>query len=144
MPLYHTFPSNCLYITVTLHERHDISDHLQKRCLLNSLFRLLTKTTPKLRIAVRINRWPMEIPTKGSVMWKVFPCPNVIMKVFRQAVSQNPLYICNSGRVQTVRHSCAYIIMYVLYRFTEKSMQILLYIWNKTIKQRNYVAYHIC
>ena len=52
-------------------------------CLLNCLFRRITKKTSNLRVtcfARGINRWPLNSPHKGSVTRKMFPFDDVIMR----------------------------------------------------------------
>ena len=45
------FPvARCIYITVTSHERHGVSNHWQLHCLFNNSFRLIAKKTSKLHI----------------------------------------------------------------------------------------------
>ena len=62
-------------IVMTSNERQDISSHLLIDCLLNSLFRLTSKETPRLPITgfvMGIHRWPMDSPHKESVMRKAW------------------------------------------------------------------------
>ena len=51
-------------------------------CLFKIVFKLTTKKTPKLRIAVHvteIHRSPVDPTHKDRIMWKVFPCHDDIM-----------------------------------------------------------------
>ena len=69
-------------ITVTSHELHVVSNHRPFGCLFNSLLRLTSKKTSKLRYSssVRgIHRPPAYFTHKGPVTRKVFPFHDIIM-----------------------------------------------------------------
>ena len=66
------------------HEHHGISNHQCSNCLFNSFFRIKMKKTSKLSIPGSFCRestddWWTPSPHKAPVMWKVFPCHNIIM-----------------------------------------------------------------
>ena len=57
-------------IMMTSHEHHGVSNHRHIDCLLNSLFKLATKKTPKLRVrALCEGKAPVtgEFPAQGQV-----------------------------------------------------------------------------
>ena len=60
-------------------ESHGISNHRPLNRLFNGLFRLTKERTSMLHITGP--RWPLDSPHKGPVMWKVFPCRDVIMDI---------------------------------------------------------------
>ena len=53
------------------------SNHRQLNCLLNNLFRLASKAT--LEPCIIGPWWRESTQHKGPMMWKVFPCYNIIM-----------------------------------------------------------------
>ena len=64
-------------------ERDGVSNHRRHDCLLNRLFRRISKKTSKLRGTLAfvrgIHRWPVNSPHKGQVARKLFPFDDVIM-----------------------------------------------------------------
>ena len=75
----------CNYITMTSYEGNGVLNHIQLDFLF-SLFRLIMKKTPKLHwhywpFVRRIHRWPVDFLHKGLVMWKAFPCLEIMMDV---------------------------------------------------------------
>ena len=64
-------------------ECDSVSNHQPHDCLLNRLFRHISKKTSKLRVTglcVGIHRWPVNSPHKGPVTGKMFPFDDVIME----------------------------------------------------------------
>ena len=70
-------------IAVMSHEHHSISNHQQLDCMINRLFRLTSKKTPKF-CASLIPWWggspSVDFPHKGPVMQKVFPCHDITVE----------------------------------------------------------------
>ena len=74
------------YNAITLPWRHNerdgVSNHRRLDCLLNLLFRHISKKTSKLRLTSLyrgIHRWPVVSPYKGTVIRKIFSFDDVIM-----------------------------------------------------------------
>ena len=68
-------PLEVNHITVTSHERHDVSDHQQLDCLFNRSFKLITIDPSKSYILGPLrgdHRWPVGSPHRGSVMREAF------------------------------------------------------------------------
>ena len=72
--------------SVSLQWRHDgrdgIWNHQPHHCLLNRLFRRISKKTSKLQVTGfvwGIHRWPVNSPHKWPVMRKMFPFDDVIL-----------------------------------------------------------------
>ena len=63
----------CNCITVTSHEYHGVWSHWQLHCLLNSLFRLITRKTLSY---TSLALWPGD--NKGQGMWQIFLHHDVI------------------------------------------------------------------
>ena len=62
-------------------ERDGVSNNQRLDCLLNRLFRRISKKISKLRVTVlceRNHRWPMDSSHKGPVMRKMFQFDDVI------------------------------------------------------------------
>ena len=71
-----------MYITMTSLWRDGVSYHQPQQCLLNRLFRCISKKTSKLRVTGLcggIHRWPVNSPHKWPVTRKMFPFDDVIM-----------------------------------------------------------------
>ena len=63
-------------------EPDGVPNHQPHDCLLNGLFRRISKKTWKLRVTgfvLGIHRLPVNSPHKGSVTQKMFPIDDVIM-----------------------------------------------------------------
>ena len=60
--------------TVTPHGCHNVSDHRQLDCLFCKVFTLTYQSCTFLPFALGINRWAVDSPHKGPVMWKALPC----------------------------------------------------------------------
>ena len=75
-------------ITVTSHEHQIVWNLWQLNCFFNSMFRQATKKTLKVKLCIAglfvrgIHPSPMDSLHKGPVMWKAFPCCNIIMWIW--------------------------------------------------------------
>ena len=79
-------------IAVMSHEHHSISNHWQLYCMINRLFRLTSKKTPKF-CASLIPWWggspSVDFPHKGPVMQKLFPCHDITVECCCNMVQYN-------------------------------------------------------
>ena len=71
-------------ITMTSHECHAIPDHQPLNSLLKILFSLRSKKPYKVcytsLLPLReIHQWQLDSPHEGQVIWKAFPCHDIIM-----------------------------------------------------------------
>ena len=83
-------------LTHPLQWRHNdhcgVSNHQPHGCLLNRLFRQISKKTSKLRVTglcVGNSPGPVNSPHKGPVTWKMFPFDDVIMHIYINTCLKN-------------------------------------------------------
>ena len=80
-----------------LNERTGISNHRRLDCLLNRLFRRISKKATKLCVTGRCDhRWPVDSPHKGSVTRKMFPFDDIIMWCVHKHVCWDKQQSCKS------------------------------------------------
>ena len=72
-----TGQSHQCHITVSSHKRHGVSNHQHLDCVLNRLFKLVSKKISKLRVTGLCEG--NTSPHKGPVTGKVFPFNDAIM-----------------------------------------------------------------
>ena len=93
---------NPLYIKMTSHVRHGVSNHRLFDRLFKSLLRLTSKKAWKVHIAwpfvKGIHRLPVDVLTNGPVMRKAFSYHDVTTAIFGQQLTHLPLvsHICIS------------------------------------------------
>ena len=69
-----------------------VSNRQRLDCLLNGLFRRISKKTSKLRVNGLCDRWPVNSPHKGPVTRNMFPIDDVIMYCYYEYCS-NTIYL---------------------------------------------------
>ena len=83
---------NVVYITMTSHKCHELSNHWHVDCLFNSYFRLTTKKHQTLHYWPCVKRLHVDVSGGFPQNWpelkrKSFPCHDVIMVDFFQFMS---------------------------------------------------------
>ena len=83
-------------------ERQGVSNHRRLDCLLNRLFRRISKNTSKLRVTSLCEGNPPDSPHKGPVTRKMFLFDNVIMHRFGNCVKHSACIIVSRPYPQTM------------------------------------------